>query len=250
MQLEFEDYHNIISDNWIDSYEKDKFLLWQDIQSIAANTHILKTLFGFPFYELLGSMPPFWQILKYNYYHHTLLIIAKLIEQSGDCLSLRSLKTGIRINVKNSKIGGDFENDLKILNFDKKVARIERKVLELRNNKIAHYIKNWNSQHSIVQLNMVAPKISEIDSITQEICKLYNYLCFNEKYTMDIRMILQQDIDYVDHLLSDLASKGRVLNMPEKEPDLWLEHKQQLEPNNFTIINEWRVKFGLPVLAP
>ncbi len=245
MELEYTDYHDIIKVDWIDTYERNIQLLWEDIQALSSNAYILKILFNFPFYQILGGVSPFWRLFRYNYYQHSIIIITKLLSGSKDSITIRTFRSEIQKNIVNEEVKKTFAKDIRQLGFTKKIREIERKAGELRNNKVAHCTREWNSSITIDQLNKLAPSIREIETCADSICNLYKYLCFNTQYTVDPRLILQADIEYLQKLLDERALNGKVLNMPERDPEEWRIYRMNITPEDESVINEWRAKFGL-----
>jgi len=253
MNFELVDISEILNSDWIDEYTTQIDHVWHQILQLNTNMFILEKVWKFPFEVFCIHEPLFWRAVSASLYESCILIISKLaINSHKSKLSLNRLKNEIRKHLK-PELLSEFDLKLNTLKFDKTVNKLKSRICALRNNRIAHYDKEWNSNVDIPKLNKIVLNLEELIEIKSKIEQLFNVLCFSKKHSTDFMeyspLIIwpkgETKSTDIEELLDNIAKHSGILNMPEEQSEFWTHYRQQLGEHDLGILNKYRHKFGL-----
>lgn len=90
---------------------------------------------------------------------------------------------------------------------------------------------------------------SELKLFRDELSALLAALSFNSKPLMlPAHYLLQPQppAPDIEQLLDAVAKNSPLLDMPEKQPEGWLDYRERLSEEKWALLNHYRKKFGLP----
>jgi hypothetical protein len=255
MNFEMVDPETIIDPNWISEYQSNIDHLWRhQLVELNTNSYILGKIWYFPFDLFFTNKPLFWRSVTLSLYESCVLTIYKLISVSrGNKFTIQKYKNDIRKHIK-SKFVNQYDIKLKSIGFEGVIRNLEPRIREIRNNRIAHYDKEWNANIDIAKLNKMILSFEELSMLIKEINNLFDLLCFSHRYSVNF-MEYSNLVRYpegserrtdIEILLDDIAQKSAILNLPEQQHEFWPHYRQNLSKDDIKVLNTYRIKFKLP----
>jgi len=255
MRLEEMKLEDLIDPDWLDRYKKETTALWWQLVRLNANLFILKKLADFPF-QLLGFIrQPFWDLVRYSLFEASVMIIWRVaLDTDPHALTLRRLKNSIVQNLREEKHRSQLKRLLRKIDFEGAMSDFEPRVRDLRHKLLAHMDRDLNVDPRPEQIKQFSLYFADLAVLQDKLNSLFELLCFSEQ-----RLLLP--IDYhpevrhppgvetrpdIERLLDCAAKESALLNMPERQREVWPLWRKNLSPEELEVLNKYRVKFGLP----
>ena len=234
----------LVESNWLEDYEKTINAFWSEVVKINSRFFILNRLIDFPF-DVFQPGNAFWKITMDSILESLILLVWKLVYDTEDnTLNLRRFKNSLLNHLATDEYKQEFRNKLREIRFEKRIKELKTKITFLRHNLIAHM--NWNIyEYKKNSENVI--KLSEIYDLKISINFLFDLFCLSQKRSMQTLEYLQKDTD-IDEILLLIANKNDMLNMPEKNPELWKHTRNKINRHQLKQINYLRLKLGLSIL--
>jgi hypothetical protein len=241
-----------IADEWFEIYERQKDVLYKQLISLNTNLFILEKIESFPFHLFAPIYDDrvFWRITTNALVEASIMIIWRIVaDKDSNKLTLRAFKNQVFQNLKD-RIKPTLGVALKQVNFEYRMAALERKVISVRHGYIAHLDSQSNLSPDPNELAAISLTLQDLKTILEIARNLFDVLCFNSYHSLwlwgypeSFREKQQTDID---QLLDYVARSSDLLNLPEKDPSFWKAQLQELSSNDLNTLNQYRRKFGLP----
>lgn len=246
---------DVLNPGWLPEYEKQRKAIFTQLQELNTMMFILEKIAVFPFWLFTPDTHDwvFWRTIKFSLIETTIMMASRvIIATDKDSLTLKTYRAQIVQNTVNQDAKRAVKDHFKGVNFDRRIAEIEVKIRDIRNNFLAHLDKIQNTSE---------PDNRTIADITDKEMKvllnaafdLFNTLSFESyfvpwpmAYDDPIRNAHQTDID---RLLDHVAQSSHLLNLPERDPDIWQRRLLKLNEYEIEKINYYRVRAGLPEIT-
>ena len=125
-------------------------------------------------------------------------------------------------------------------------------IKDIRDGYIAHYTE---TTALIIQREKRSPKvpISDLQTVKDATNELIQTLAFEKTYTFlpaeyapDVRPLKNVDSrPDIERILDNIARNSELLNMPERQPNIWRHRYKFLTEEELEVINKYRLKFNL-----
>jgi len=249
---------NVFEHSWLQVYRRYRQVLWGEIIQLNANVFVMKKIASFPFELFWQSDRHFWDITFNSMFDSSVLIVNRIcIDDDTDVLTLLKFAKEIRENLVATENRQEFDKEMKRVDFKKKFRGIKRLFKNERNNRIAHFNQEQNTNLRKLDLSPRRTLISELKPTTLLINDLFQVLCLGQHHMPTFHTYYSDYSDLmpsmnrdkrsdVERLLDLVARDNPLLNMPEKEAGYWPMHKENLSKDAMATLNSYRKKFGLP----
>ncbi len=244
---------DVITPDWFPKYEAKRDILYRELVTFNTRLFTLKKLDAFPFSLFLPFYGDriFWQTVRNALIESIINISWRIvIDTDSNILTLRSFKNDIfqhlRSDTKSKQILGRM---IKLVDFEKQIASLEKKVTYIRHNFIAHLNEeNQTNPEPQILINFTIRQ-ADLETLLNTSRDLFNVLCFGEYHELwlwDYSEIVRSDSRTdIDRMLDSIARNSPVLNLPETDPELWKKHFIESSPTRIDMFNAYRIKFGL-----
>lgn len=238
----------VISPAFVGEYKETLAVFYSEVVRFNANLFILDKIASFPF-SLFGDGDGdiFFYFHMLNGLETSVLIVHRLLKDNEPrAYSLRRFKNEIVKNLLPDH-RQDFMDHLAKLNMDGAVEELLSKADNIRNNQIAHL-----SQATVMREAKIGRlNLDELRSIGDNLNRFFECLCFNTEhmfvpipYSPNVTHPVGRTQPDIVRLLDCVAKNSYLLNMPERNPQLWQLHKSQ-KPKEVQIVNEYRKRNGM-----
>lgn len=209
--------------------------------------HFVKKITNFPFSTLGYLTQPFFATVKRKFVDASLLIINKLMNNTGGNRPILPDFVEQIPDLMKPKYHETYFEQVQDHQLDDEAIDLIERVQIITNNRIIRY-GAYNEQEADIRLSR-----DEIFHLRDVITGLYEALEF--RYVQNMWLVVDYLQDYnvsnesradIDKILDSMARESRILNMPEQQPELWKHTKQRFNREELEVINEYRRKFGLP----
>lgn len=242
---------NLLKSNWLPEYQKQRDAIFRQLGELKTMMFILEKIEMFPFWLFTPNTHDyvFWRTIKNSLVESILMIVSRVIVETGNnALTLGNFKHEMLENVVNPQAKQQIIEHTKLANFDKRIKETKEKVRLIRNNFLAHLDKAQQTTLSDDQIDDVT--YGEIKEMVDASFDLFNSLSFDSyyvpwlhEYRDQIRNENQTDID---RLLDHVAQSSQLLNLPEREPEVWRRKRVKLSEEEIKLINYYRTRANLP----
>ncbi len=243
----------VLENNYLQQYQMAQTAFFSEMVQLNTTVFILDKVINFPFWLFGdGNGNVFFYMTILNGMEVVITITHRLLlDNESKAYSLPKFKNDIATHVK-EQFAMEYRTHLRKARIEKKQRELLQKADRIRNNQIAHL--NQSSLLDRTQIEWL--HITEIDSIRDSLNGIYNCLCFNLEnlfvplsYAPNVVHPVGSDSrpDIV-RMLDSIACNSSVLLMPESNPQLWEVRQQNYPPREREIINEYRIKCGLPAV--
>ncbi|MBZ0296555.1 MAG: hypothetical protein K8L99_28600 [Anaerolineae bacterium] len=236
---------DVIEASWLDTYETQLKVIWQQLIDLNCNIFLIEKIESFPFH-LFAPLPDdrlFWQLTKNALIEKSILIIWRVVvDKKNSVLTIRRFGKDVSSHLTDLSVKEELDARLR------EAVELANKVQFIRHNYIAHFNKKLNTNPDPQMVVGIPLSLEEIKQLFETARELFEFLCFNAYYALWYWGYLnteRQDTD-IDKLLDSIARDSPLLNMPEEQPEIWEMTKQRYSARELEILNEFRQKFGLP----
>ncbi len=247
--------NDVIGKSYIHEYEKQLECLWAELIGLNIRIFYIEKIDVFPLNLFLDIRDKnFWHTIKNSLLEGCISSIYRIgVDQGEDTLTLKKLKNNIFKN-KREDIDDNVEKwlrqNLSELNFDKRLAKFEDQVREIRHNYYGHLIYETNINPDLIKIQEIALYLDDIQEMLDIFLDLFNLLCFNHMRSLwywdhSENARKSNDTD-IDRLLDLVAEHSHLLNAPEQNKDLWVLIRADYTDKEIEILNHYRSKLGMP----
>jgi hypothetical protein len=242
---------DVLNPDWLPEYEKQRNALFNQLRELNTMLFILEKIELFPFWLFTPNTRDyvFWRTIRFSLIETTIMIAVRaILETDKDSLTLKNYKAEIVRNTADEKAKQAVKDLLRSVNFDKRIAEIEAKIRSIRNNFLAHFDK---IQNTLEPDNRTIADITygEMKDLLTAAFDLFNILSFETyfvpwlmEYGDQVRNAQQTDIE---RLLDYVAKSSHILNLPERDPEVWQRRRLKLNAEEIKQINYYRTRAGL-----
>jgi len=245
----------VFEHSWLQVYGRIREVLWAEIVQLIANVFVMEKIASFPFELFWESDRYFWDVTFNGMFDSSVLIVHKIcIDNDRDVLTLHKFADEIRLNIPSDDLRDDFDEEMKAVGFKKNFGEIKALFKNERNNRIAHFNRELNTNLRELDLEPRRKLLAKLKPTTFLINNLFRVLClghhhapvYHTYYTSTRFPGHAEEQSDVEKLLDLVARNDPLTNMPEEQPDFWPEFKDNLSKDDMAILNSYRKKFGLP----
>lgn len=239
----------VLKPDYVGRYNQTLAAFYSDVVRFNTNLFILDKIASFPF-SLFGDGDGdiFFYFHVLNGLEIAVLIVHKLLRDNEPrAYNLLRFKNEIAKNVQEEHRSA-YKAHLARAKIDDEVKGLLLKADNIRNNQIAHL-----SQAALIKKAKFGRlNLKDLHSIEQGLNKTFDSLCFNTEH-MFLPIPYSPNVKHpngtdsrpdIVRLLDSVAKNSYLLNMPERNPQLWQLHKSQ-KPGDIQIVNEYRRRNGL-----
>jgi hypothetical protein len=231
-------------------YTEGMNFFYLELVKLNVNLFILDHVLSFPFgLFTLPGRSIFFRMVFDNFFYSSLLMITRLVtDKDPDVFTLQRFKNQIRNMVK-EEYRDSFDTILRELRFDSETRKLLDKASTLRDQRVAHSLKDIvfkASEEEIVTFG-------ELKSLYQTLEKFFFTLSFSHGYMM-LPFEYSPDVRHppgvdprpdIEEILDLIAENSSFLHLPESNPEFWSLYRNQLSGEEIKIFNQYRQKFGL-----
>jgi AbiU2 len=214
---------------------------------LRTNLVIVEKIVQFPFDLFsLSYEHVFFPRVVHNFLQVAVLQITKLATDSGsDTLTLSEFKNRV-LNWVRDEYRGDYQQRLKTAKFDVRTQELLTKAHELRNNRIAHDLRE--SLPGIEQGDHLT--LGDLKSLADELVRLFEVAKFANEYKYDFISYEHHEGSNarsdIEKVLDGVVRESHGLNWPEEHPEVWVHKRARWSQSKLDQFNQYRRKFGLP----
>jgi hypothetical protein len=255
MRFEEMQPEDLIKPLWLDSYKKQTEAIWWQLVQLNSNVFVLEKLAEFPFDLFVYPPSPMWQLAYDALFETSVMIVWRVgVDKDAKVLTIPKLVSQVKDNLRQGTYRYELEDALHAMKFDEAIAKLERPIMLLRQNRLAHFNTKWNLEPSPDQINQSRLQLSHLKEAAHTLNSLFNFVCFGHEYALlpdpyspDVYHAPDADArSDVEKLLDLVARNSVLLNVPERQPDLWPHWRGGLSREELGVLNKYRAKFGLP----
>ncbi|MBA3920547.1 MAG: hypothetical protein H0X31_02090 [Nostocaceae cyanobacterium] len=236
--------------SWLDTYEKQRNVIWQQLIELNCNIFLIEKIEAFPFNLFLPIYDDriFWHLTKNALIEKSIMIISRVATDEGS-LTIKHFRSEVLKHIRDDAVKDQLRATLKNIGFDTRMSKVENKVKHARNNYLAHLDPDLNINPDPQKIADFAISLNDIKDMLNIIVELFDALCFDTHHALwywgylDSRRD-QQDTD-IEKLLDSVAKESPLLNMPEQQSEFWEIQKENYLATELAMLNVFRRKFGL-----
>lgn len=237
-----------------DEYTKAMALFQEELSRFVVSKQIVDTIRVFPFKELkLQDDTIFFGTVVYNFMDSCMMIITKLFfDNDGDIITIPKLKNQIIQNFIDQEDKKYYIEHCKKYKDKMKIDESIKKAMQgLRNNLIAHFNKgvafgsekidalSWD-EFNLLEKQVIS-SFEAISLTTEYVLRPFEY----DREIIKLNSRNNMKPPDIERLLSLIAMDCFVVNMPERNPNMWEVIKQNLAQSKRDNINKYRKMKGL-----
>jgi len=245
------DPSEVLEPSSLQAYEAGLNVIWRQLLRLNANLFVLKKLVNFPYDLVIDPQHPFFELVEVALTENSILVITKLVTDQGkEKESIIRFKDWVREQIK-ERYKGTFDHMLSERRPDiKGLRKASKKIKPLRDEVIAHLIVDNN--HQLEYSGDMKVAFQELDSICEQLNKLFDVLCFGHKYALlpldyDSRVEHPAGTDPrpdIEYYLDLIVQDSHWYKRPDSQ--YWKLEREYLSQNELDLLNEYRKKFGQP----
>jgi hypothetical protein len=250
MDLNEKKPEDVLKPEFVQQYKEHHEDIWQRLIQINTNITILEIIQKFPFHYIY--YPPenvFWESIYWNFLYISIAFIHSLTTDQGDQKhTLPRFKNKVLAWLKDSE-KKSYRKKLRTAKLDKNLQEIRSKIVDMRNNIIAHRFLSHKEEWGVRDVEGLT--VPEIRKAYNDAEKLFHVCSFGSEYITTFYPMgtcggkpIEKDID---HLLDLIVKDSFWLNQPERRKQYWQVERQHLSEEELQELNNWRKKFGLPL---
>lgn len=241
----------LILPSWWSSYEKNLQVIWRQLKRLNSSIFVLEKVLAFRFDLFTPFHQNFWTLVEGSLFETCVMTIWRIgVDSRSEGLTLGQLKNCISQNLRSEAYKIEFHKHVKEIQFEKTVSRIEPAIEEIRHNYIAHFNLDKHINPSPAELKERTLLFSEAKRFRNSLNAMFELLCFGHVYgvlPIDYLCPPKEKSTDIEQLLDSVVRDSGILNLPEKDPNIWPMLREKWKKENVIgIINEYRLKFGLP----
>jgi len=240
----------ILREDSLPEYEKGMNFFYSQLVHLNTTIYIIDQILKFPFKLFVEpDKMIFFKVFVRNSFDAGILIITRLAtDQGNDLYTLMRFKNRVRELIK-PEFTDLFDERLRKYRFDKRIATLLKKIKMLRDERVGH------ARQDVVlgAFEGAQMDFSELKSLRDALNLLLQSLSFNTYYVM-LPGPYDPEVQHpvgsnhktdIEEILDSVALNSAMLQMPERNPNMWTHWRTELTDLEIGQINSYRKKFGL-----
>ncbi len=235
----------------LSEHEAGMRFFYSELVELNILVYLAEQIVNFPF-ELFAHPDEtiFFTMVMRSFHDSAILIVTRLAtDQQGDLYTLSRFKNRVLELVK-PEFKDSFRARLREARFDQTIDALLEKAKGLRSNRIVHTTQDLISGN----IQVSRPTLSEMRALRDALNSLLDAISFNVNHMMlpipyNPNVIHPPKSNHktdIEELLDCIARNSNLLNMPEKNPEIWSRRRARMGEEKGTQLNFYRRKFGLP----
>lgn len=226
--------------------------IWRRITRLHGTIHTLSQLDDFPldYFYAPGNME-FWRLVFENFGSMVIVLLDGLVNDDGsDTHTLQSFKNDcIKAKWKDEKFREILFQVLREREFNDKHEDIRARVKKIRNNYIAHRLKDKLS--GLPRHDVESVSLSEVRVLFEAIHDLFGALSFGSAYITLAGDLMPATVggpparSCLDLILDEITKAHPGVHQPENDP-WWKDIRPHVSENELRSMNLLRRRIGLP----
>ncbi len=241
MNMMSQNIEEVIKPEYIEKYRDLHEDLWRRMKHVNCNIIILERIDEF-YKDIKCVYAPgqdtFWSLAYHNFQAVTVLLLRGLTENKGsDVHTLIKFKDKLLEWIQDKKL--EFKDNLKTVDFDDKLKKINEKMRNFRNCVVAHRLLDTTGNL------IVAEGISnlELRQVYEDSKKLFDSCCIGADYSMTFSVGYGDNPKDINHIF-DLLIKDSDWFKASETP-FWKQYTKLKSKESLESLNRWRKKFGM-----
>jgi len=250
----------VIEDSWLPDYQLARNALWRQLVRLNSGMCILERIEGFP-RSLFLSAPEercLWCLVESALVEMCVMAVWRIcVGERGDGQSasstIQGFRDGIVEHVRAEMYADLLQGHLRELKFDQMIAVLVSRIQEIRTN-YAAYLDLEQELRPGEDMERRALVLSELKSYTSSLNSFFHALCFgrsNASLPADhlpwFRSLGRMDHENcIERMLNGIARNSAILNLPERDAQMWAGCRENLSEAELSTLNRYRVRLGLP----
>jgi hypothetical protein len=227
--------------------------LWRRIIRVHGTLCALDELKEFPFDNLYApDGMEFWRLVIENFLDMACLMLHGLVSDTKpDELSIPTFRAKIiKAPWLSPQKLGMLKKTLKQCGFDAHVQSIADRVKDIRHNRIAHRLIDWQSGGPFQAYAGVS--LEDIWRLFGATHSLFGALSFGAAYCTLAGDLMpgmvggQPTRTCLDEVLDAVLRDNLFVKMPERRAEWWPVHRECMKPKDLQVMNDLRKRIGLP----
>ncbi len=235
-----------INEDWLESHKRHSDVLHRELMELNLILFFLEKIEAFPFALFNSGDGVFWHVTRDALADEAILVAWRIVvDPHKDTLTLRQFKNEVFQHLQDGAVTQYLESACQQVDFDKRIAGLQKKIKDARNNYIAHL--NRNRQINPEKFSPLGISLQEMKDFLSASSQLLDTVGFSHFYLWEPYdpADLERDDTDIGRALENVAKHSYLLNLPELNSLAWERHHQQLPEKDIEIINKYRRKFGL-----
>jgi hypothetical protein len=248
-----------IEDSWLPDYRLTRNALWQQLVRLNSGMCILERIEGFP-RSLFLSTPGercLWCLVESALVEMCVMAIWRVcVGEKGDGQVAHPTIQGFRDEIVEHVRAGTYADQLRDrlreLKFDRAIAVLVPRIEEIR----ANYAAHLDLEQDLLPGDDVEQKallLSELKSYASSLNSFFNALCFGYgeallpvEHLPWFRFLSRTDHENcIERMLNGIARNSAILNLPERDAQMWAGCRENLSEAELSTLNRYRVRLGL-----
>lgn len=246
MNMMGENIEEVIKPEYIENYHNLHINLRDRMAHVNTNIIILERIDEF-YEDIKYLYPPgedvFWSLSYHNFQAATVLLLHGLTEDKGsDAHTLIKFKDKLLEWIQDKKL--EFKDNLKTVDFDGKLKKINKKIKIFRDCIVAHTLldkKTGNLRKAEEISNL------ELRQVYEDAKKLFDSCCIGADYCMTFSMGYRDNPWDINHIFELLIKESGWFKAPES--DIWDQFTELKSKESLERLNHWRKKFDMPEIS-
>lgn len=240
----------VLIEGTIQEYERGIEFFYIKLLLLNTDIFIVERILKFPFGLFVGRDDMIcWSRIVVNFLDMALLTITRLATDTGeDLYTLLGFRNRLLALVQPT-YQEQFRQLLRESKFDAKTRNLLDRANAIRDRQIAHFHREWAFQ--IPEESRV--DFTDIAGLRDILNAQLDVLAFNA-YHMMLPTPYQEQTQLtfgeqfapdIEQALASIAQNSVLLNMPEVDPAQWAGQRVRLSDHQLSLLNKYRVRFGL-----
>lgn len=236
-----ENIEEVIKPEYINKYRNLHEDLWLRMMHVNTNIIILERIDEFykdieylyaPGQDIFGSLS------YHNFQAVTILLLHGLTKDTGrDVHTLKTFKNKLLKWIQERK--QELKDNLKTVDFDGKLKKINNKMENFRNRLLAHRLLDEN--HNLQRAERISNL--ELRQVYEDSKKLFDSCCIGADYCMTFSMGYRNNPKDIDHIFELLIKDSYWFKLPENP--IWDQCTKLKSKESLESLNRWRKKFSM-----
>jgi hypothetical protein len=251
----------LITPEWRDTYEKRHALLWSELVDLNHHLFYLERIADFPWRLLCDQHNHFWESTYFSMYETSLLMAQRVaFDTNKKTLTLERFAKKILDHLVGKPADRKCTAELEDYDFEnppEEVVKIKERLKFVRDKRLAHLSPEILSKNLQDRFYLALVPVRDLRAIVQYLNDAFQKVSLGVGCAMTLPDLISYsqpshepafDPD-IAKLLDLVAKNSVVLNMPEAQPKFWPHYRRaNLSVEDIRVLNEWRVRFGLPAV--
>lgn len=241
---------DVLLEDAVPEYERTiGFFYLDQLVPLNASIYVLEEVFQFPFDVLVGPQGSvFFAMVVRNFFQAGVLTVTRLAtDADANFNTLLQFKNWVSAHAR-SEYRHSLAHTLKQRGFDTRTRQLLERARRLRDGQVAHIKRGFTlSEQDRIDLDELKALRDRLNDLLAALSFNVGRMMLPVQYASEV--IHPADMDArtdIQRLLDSIARDSDLLNQPERDPGNWPFYRGLRSEQELAIVNEYRVKFGLP----